>query len=184
MPLKSSRLVIFPLAFTLAACTSVGAGQNPTGDAKVKDRPFAPKGVSLSEFYLVIEECSTTAASLDANRRLTTTTKALEPEVTRCSRKGDLFSCHAQIQIEGRLRDHPAHGPDQYTVDEYTVPPDEARLLRLSNAAGTHDWIILNPVSRTVVTIRLVDGLDSLRSIVCRGIFGTAAEVDRIRKPN
>jgi hypothetical protein len=96
---------------------------------------------------------------------------------------GQRVSCtNSFLEVEGRFVDNPAHQPDGYKVDEYTLPGSSAALLRLAGTASKDRWVTVNTSNGVVVIVQGADWVDSVGSMVCRGVVATASEVERIRQ--
>jgi hypothetical protein len=163
MPFRASKAL---LALPLAAILGPNAG--------------APEGGG-GEFYLVVRECATTRAGLVADGELAMSRQALsQAAISRCTREGNRVICHdSLITSEGHLGDNPVHPPDQYTLDEYALPGGGVKILRLSNRENADHWITVNTGSGVVVTVRGVDWLDSVGSVVCRGVVTTSSQIEK-----
>jgi hypothetical protein len=139
-----------------------------------------------ADFYIVIQECTVTVASLEPDRRLVA--KPFDGRgVKRCSREGRKALCRAQVHVGDHLVKDPAH----VEADEYYLLPDTGSASEAPSYVGA-SWMTLNTTRGTVVTGVMglspatedPDSLDTLASWVCRGVLATSDDGDTLQRRN
>ena len=138
---------------------------------------------SEGEFYVVTKECTTTVAGLQSDRGLSSVTKVVDPaEIKRCARVDDKVRCYAQLDVGGRLSDHPTHAPD-----ENEVVSNADALLQLHGEGRS--WMTVNVSTGTVASGVLANSpaaaaaqaIEAIVSMVCRGIIAAPDDLRRLK---